>query len=136
METDDRQSPLRFEQHQHRFQHRTQITQLIIHCYAYGLKRSRGWILPFFVATHLTCHHTRQIQSTLKRLLCTPRHYCLGNRSGKTLFTVLFNHPCQVNLGYLIEPLRRTQPTGIVHAHVQWAILAKTEPALSLVNLR
>ncbi|MNE53145.1 hypothetical protein D3C80_1478540 [compost metagenome] len=80
--------------------------------------------------------HGSQVRCPFERLLGTALHHGTGHALGETLFAVLLEHPGDFLFAGAGDPLRRTDATRRVHAHVQRAVIEEAESALGIVQLR
>src|SRR5688572_5298218 len=108
----------------------------MINSNAYGLKRPCGRVL-IALPPGIGCgDHVGEIPRTSEGRVLAPGDYGAGHAAGETLLAVLKKHPRHFFFASRIDPVGGASTTCGVHAHVQWTVLHKTEPTVSLIELR
>ena len=81
-------------------------------------------------------HHFSQIVSGGERLLGATTDHGGSNAPGEPFFTVFLQNTGNVLLGSLVNKVCRSLTSGVVHAHVQRALVLKAETAAAIIKLR
>ena len=134
MEADDDQSSSHRQSRQRRIQSRSQLTQLIVDEHPQRLKATGCRMLA--ITRYHTLYELRQLTRTQDGRLLALTHDGIGDTTGVALFAEFSNHALQLRLCRHCEPLRSRKSGRRIHAHVEWAILRKTETPLWLIELR
>ncbi len=79
--------------------------------------------------------HIDQVKSGFEGFLFANFHNFAGDAPGIFFFGITPKNPFHFICTCRIDPFCCGHACSIVHAHIQWAILLKTEPTVGLVNL-
>ena len=112
------------------------LTQLVVDVHAYGLETACGGVLARLTGAHCACHDSSQLRCGLQWCLLARCEDGAGDATREALFTQPADHVAQLIVTDGGQPLRGTDATRGVHAHVQRAIALEAEAALGLIDLR
>ena len=77
--------------------------------------------------------NVRQLQRRGNRRLCSGIQNCRGNFAGELFVAKLTQHPSQIWMTHIGQPLGSGGPHLGIHAHIQRAVLLKAKTPLGLI---
>src|SRR5271155_4271026 len=100
-----------------------------------SLESTRGRVDSSTPATpNRTLHHPAQFTCSRDRPAPARLHDSSRNPPRGMLLTQLMEQPRQLLLRLLVNQATRTQRLPLIHPHVEWTIMLKTETSLAVVQ--